>query len=302
MKNKVLLAVVTILSVILAVEPKSTILKEIEVNDFSKRIDVKDGITGNVENKELEDYVVGVVAAEMPASFDMEALKAQAIASRTYAYYKMIHSDKTYDVISDISDQAYITNEQMKEKWQDDYEEYYRKVKKAVNDTKNEIMTYNGEVIKSFYFSMSNGYTEEVASVFKESYPYLKSVKSQWDNPSLKNYEVIAKISTEDFCNKLFINCQSIVINNQKYDKTGRTTEIIINSKVFNGTDFRKLLDLRSTDFKIQISESEVIIKTKGYGHGVGMSQYGANGMAKEGYNYHEILNYYYQNIDFSKI
>ena len=302
MKNKALLTIVIFLSAILVAEPKNNIIKEIKVNDSSKKIDIKDSVTGNVENKELEEYVVGVVAAEMPASFNVEALKAQAIASRTYAYYKMTHSDKDYDVISDISDQAYITNDQMKEKWQDDYEEYYKKVKKAVDDTKNEIMTYNGEVIKAFYFSMSNGYTEEVSTVFGESYPYLKSVKSEWDNPSLNKYEVITKISTEDFCNKLSIECNDIIINNQKHDKTGRTTTISVNSKTFKGTDFRKLLDLRSTDFKIKVDNNEVIITTKGYGHGVGMSQYGANGMAEEGYNYHEILNYYYQNIDFSKI
>ena len=302
MKNRVLLSIVAVLSVVLIAEPSDSIIKDINLNDNSKTIDIKDSVTGNIENKELEEYVVGVVAAEMPASFDMEALKAQAIASRTYAYYKMTHTDKNYDVISDISDQAYITKEQMKEKWQDDYEEYYKKVKKAVDDTKNEIMTYNGEVIKAFYFSMSNGYTEEVSTVFGESYPYLKSVKSEWDNPSLNKYEVITKFSTEDFCNKLSINCNNIVINSQGYDNTGRTTEITINSKKIKGTDFRKLLDLRSTDFRISIDKDEVIITTKGYGHGVGMSQYGANGMAKEGYKCHDILKYYYQGIDFSKI
>ena len=300
MKNGILLVVVGVLSITLINQPKS--IKLNKTNNEQKTIDVKDSMTGSIENKELEEYVVGVVAAEMPASFDVEALKAQAIASRTYAYYKMTHTDKEYDVISDISDQAYITVDQMEEKWGSDFEEYYKKVTKAVENTKNEIMTYDGEVIKSFYFSMSNGYTEDVLPVFGEDYPYLKSVRSKWDNSSLNKYEVTTDFTKEDFCNKLYINCDSINIQNQTYDDTGRTSTIVVNSKTFKGTEFRKLLNIRSTDFKINVTDNGVSITTKGYGHGVGMSQYGANGMASEGYDCYAILNYYYQGIQFSKI
>ena len=302
MKNKLLMVVVGVLSVILAIEIKVNKKEKINLEKKDTIIEVKDAETGTVESKDLENYIIGVVAAEMPASFSYEALKAQAIASRTYAYYKMKKNNGEYDVLADISDQAYITDEQMKEKWQNDYDIYYKKIKEAVIETENEIMTYNDEVIESFYFAMSNGYTEDVATVFNEDLPYLTSVESKWDNETLKNYEVNIQLSTDEFCNKLEISCNPLVINNQIYDETGRTTEITINSKKIIGTDFRKILGLRSTDFTIIIDNNIVNIKTKGYGHGVGMSQYGANGMAKEGYDCYEILKYYYQGIEIEKI
>lgn len=302
MKNKLLLLVVVVLSVVLAIELKTKKTEKFKIETKEPTIEVKNNETGKIETKELENYVIGVVAAEMPASFSDEALKAQAIASRTYAYYKMKNATGNYDVISDISNQAYITTDQMKEKWQEDYNLYYEKVKNAVEKTKNEIMTYNGEIIESFYFAMSNGYTENVGAVFQEDLPYLESVESKWDNESLNNYEVNTQVSTEEFCQKLNISCTNIVINNQIYDNTGRTSEIVINSTTFSGTEFRKLLNLRSTDFKIIIDNNIVNIKTKGYGHGVGMSQYGANGMAKEGYDCYEILKYFYKGIKIEKI
>ena len=301
MKNKILLTIATILSFIFVLEPKNSINNNFKI-ESKNTIDVKDSETGNIENKELEEYIVGVVAAEMPATFYEEALKAQAIAARTYAYYKMKNSTGNYDVISDISNQAYITKEQMKEKWQDKYALYYNKVLDAVTKTSGEIMTYKGNVIEAFYFAMSNGYTEDVASVFNEDLPYLKSVKSKWDNNSLNKYEVTISLSKSEFCEKLGISCDNLNIENQIYDNTGRTKTITINSKTFKGTDFRKLLDLRSADFKIDVQNDLINITTKGYGHGVGMSQYGANGMAKDGSNCYEILKHYYQGIKIEKI
>ena len=304
MKNKLLLVVALVLTVILIIEinlPKKE-KKFLNESKNQEKIKVKDTTTGLIETKDLENYVIGVVAAEMPASFSIEALKAQAIASRSYAYYKMKKSNGNYDIISDISNQAYITEEEMKEKWQENYEIYYKKIKEAVDTTKNEIMTYNDEVIEAFYFAMSNGYTEDVLSVFNEDLPYLKSVESKWDNETLNNYIVNIQLSTEEFIQKLGINSKDVVINNQIYDDTGRTKEITINSTIFKGTEFRKLLNLRSTDFQISLKDNIVNITTKGYGHGVGMSQYGANGMAKEGFDCYTILKYYYKDIEFQKI
>ncbi len=304
MKNKLLLVVALVLTVILIIEinlPKKE-KKLLNESKTQEKIKVKDTTTGLIETKDLENYVIGVVAAEMPASFSIEALKAQAIASRSYAYYKMKKSSGNYDVISDISNQAYITEEEMKAKWQENYEIYYKKIKEAVDTTKNEIMTYNDEVIEAFYFAMSNGYTEDVLSVFNEDLPYLKSVESKWDNETLNNYIVNTQLSTEEFIQKLGINSKDVVINSQIYDDTGRTKEITINSTVFKGTEFRKLLNLRSTDFQISLKDNIVNITTKGYGHGVGMSQYGANGMAKEGFDCYTILKYYYKDIEFQKI
>lgn len=304
MKNKLLLMVVVVLTMVLLIEIK-TPKKEIQNNkndNNQEEIKVKNIATGAIETKDLENYVMGVVAAEMPASFSIEALKAQAIASRSYAYYKMKQNNGNYDIIADVSNQAYINDDEMHEKWQEDYDIYYKKVKEAVDSTKNEIMTYDGQVIEAFYFAMSNGYTEDVVSVFGESLPYLKSVESKWDNNSLNNYEVNTQLSKEEFLKKLNLNSNTIVINNQIYDETGRTKEITINSTTFKGTEFRKLLNLRSTDFKIELDNNMVNITTKGYGHGVGMSQYGANGMAKDGFDCYTILKYYYKDIEFQKL
>lgn len=304
MKNKLLLMVVVVLTIILLIEIK-TPKKEIQNNknnNNQEEIKVKNVATGAIETKDLENYVMGVVAAEMPASFSIEALKAQAIASRSYAYYKMKQNNGNYDIIADVSNQAYINDDEMHEKWQGDYDIYYKKIKEAVDGTKNEVMTYDGQVIEAFYFAMSNGYTEDVVSVFGESLPYLKSVESKWDNNSLSNYEVNTQLSTAEFLKKLNLNNNIIVINNQIYDETGRTKEITINSTTFKGTEFRKLLNLRSTDFKIELENNIVNITTKGYGHGVGMSQYGANGMAKDGFDCYTILKYYYKDIEFQKL
>lgn len=304
MKNKLLLIVVVVLTMVLLIEIK-TPKKEIQNNknnNNQEEIKVKNIATGAIETKDLENYVMGVVAAEMPASFSIEALKAQAIASRSYAYYKMKQNNGNYDIIADVSNQAYINDDEMHEKWQEDYDIYYKKIKEAVDGTKNEVMTYDGQVIEAFYFAMSNGYTEDVVSVFGESLPYLKSVESKWDNNSLSNYEVNTQLSTEEFLKKLNLNNNIIVINNQIYDETGRTKEITINSTTFKGTEFRKLLNLRSTDFNIEVDNNIVNITTKGYGHGVGMSQYGANGMAKDGFDCYTILKYYYKDIEFQKL
>ena len=302
MKNKLLLVVVVVLSMmlIMTMDKEEKLISNPKIK--TETIQVKNNETGKIESKELEEYVIGVVAAEMPASFSFEALKAQAIASRTYAYYKMKHASGNYDIIADVSNQAYINEDQMKEKWQSDFQTYYEKIKKAVSETKNEIMTYDGEVIESFYFAMSNGYTENVSAVFNEELPYLTSVESKWDNSSLNNYEVKTTFTKEEFCNKLEISCSKIIVSDQQYDDTGRTKEITINGKNFSGVQFRSILNLRSTDFELQIDDDTITIKTEGYGHGVGMSQYGANGMAKEGHTCYEILNYYYKDIEIKKI
>lgn len=301
MKNKILVLITLILVPIAVIsfrknETNFNLPKKDEVLVKLKNVD-----NNEVTNILLEEYVIGVVAAEMPASFNEEALKAQAIAARTYAYYKIIHNNGDYDLVTDISDQGYITKEEMQEKWKADYNYYYEKIKNAVKETENEIITYNDEVILSYYFAMSNGYTEDSSLVFEEE-PYLESVESSWDNDTLNNYQVDTTFNKEDFCNLLNIKCQNITIGKITRSKTNRVNTIVINNQEFDGTEFRHLLGLRSTDFNITIENNVINITTFGYGHGVGMSQYGANGMAKEGYKYQEIINYYYKDTEISKI
>lgn len=245
---------------------------------------------------ELEEYIIGVVAGEMPASFELEALKAQAVASRTYAVYKQ-HQNKTLN--STISDQVYITKEEMKEKWLDEYDYYYNKIKSAVRETENLIMTKNNKVFKSFYFAMSNGKTADSMTVFKEN--TIKSVSSPWDNDTLNKFIVTTKFTKNELETKLKVNNIN-TLEIIKRDNTNRVEEIKVNDKTLTGIEFRTLLNLRSTDFSIDLKDDIYSITTKGYGHGVGMSQYGANGMAKDNYTYKEILKHYYQDIEFKEL
>ena len=299
MKNKILFLIIVLLSIIEVISLNKKTNFSLPKNNPIK-IGIKNTKTNKISEEELEEYIIGVVGAEMPASFNDEALKAQAVASRTYAIYKMNHSNKDYDVVTDISNQAYQTKDELKAKWQNEFDYYYNKVKKAVMDTKDEVMEYNGEVIIAYYFAMSNGKTEDSSLVFNEQKPYLKSTDSNWENSNLKNFSVTKKISLEEFKNILNIK-DPIIINNIIRSNTNRVLRITINNQEYYGTDIRKKLDLRSTDFNINIKDNMVYITTNGYGHGVGMSQYGANEMAKKGYGYEDILKHYYSNIEIVK-
>lgn len=298
MKNRNLIIAVIFLSVIAILS--SFDKKETVFLNEEKTVTIKNNETKEEKNLELEEYIIGVVAGEMPASFEIEALKAQAIAARSYAMNKINTSNETYDLVTDVTNQVYITTDEMKNKWQSEYDYYYEKIKNAVLETQGLVMKYNDEIISAYYFAMSNGSTEDVSLVFGESKDYLQSVDSSWDE-NVKNFTVETNITKEEFCKKLDISCDDIIIKDIKRSETNRVNEITINNKKFKGTKVRSLLNLRSTDFDIEINES-IKITTKGYGHGVGMSQYGANEMAKNGSTYEEILKHYYNNIEISKI
>jgi len=246
----------------------------------------------------LNDYVINVLACEMPASFNIEALKAGAVAIRTFYLYKK-NTNPYY--IASSSDQCYINEDKMRIKWNDTYDKYYNIIKTAVDETKDEVIYYNGNLIESFYFSMSNGYTENLENVFNEARPYLVSVESLWDK-NVNNFEKSVEITKEDFFNKLGLEIND-TINFEIDSRTSsnRIEKIKINGKIFKGTEFRKLLGIRSTDFDITI-DNNILITTRGYGHGVGLSQYGANEMAKLGYNYKEILKHYYTGVEILKL
>lgn len=243
---------------------------------------------------DLEEYIIGVVAGEMPASFNMEALKAQACASRTYAMYKMKNLNN-YVLSTTINDQVYLTLEQMKSKWGSDFDYYYSRVKQAVEETKGQVITYNDDLIIAYYFAISNGYTDNATNVFNENRSYLVSVESNWD----KNYQSYSSNRTmlkSNFCNKLGISCDTINISNVVRDTNHYVRNITINNKNFTGKEIFNKLALKSMDFDISVNGDNVSIKTLGFGHGVGMSQYGAQGMANAGYSYQDILKHYYQN------
>lgn len=249
---------------------------------------------------DLEEYIIGVVAGEMPASFNMEALKAQACASRTYAMYKMKNLNN-YVLSTTINDQVYLTLEQMKSKWGSDFDYYYDRVKKAVDDTKGQVITYNDNLIISYYFAISNGFTDNATNVFNEDRNYLVSVDSKWD----RNYSAYSSTRTilkTNFCNKLGISCTTINVSNVVRDTNHYVRNVSINGKTFTGKEIFNKLGLKSMDFEITTSGDNVIIKTLGFGHGVGMSQYGAQGMAQDGYSYENILKHYYQNTEIANL
>lgn len=321
MKNKIILYLITLIlipasvitlfckmykrenSVVLKKEDPTTIpttTKQQIKDQKEKNIYIKINKNNNIETLNLEDYIVGVVAGEMPASFNEEALKAQAIVSRTYAMYKIKNFDNTYDVETTTDDQVYNSVSEMQEKWESDFDLYYDKIKKAVSSTKNLVMKINGDVFKSYYFAMSNGYTEDSKMVFGES--TINSVSSPWDNESVNKFKVDTQFTTNEIKDKLNINSNDLNISIISRDKTNRVEKISVNGKIYTGVEFRHALTLRSTDFEITKNNDNYIITTKGYGHGVGMSQYGANGMANENYKYDEILKYYYQNIEITTI
>lgn len=306
MKKKFIVFFIMFVILIYSYKDKVIVGDNVFENDIVDKDNVKDSknskdntiyVSALVNNKKtdlsLEDYIVGVVSCEMPASFDIEALKAMSVAARTYALYKS-ERNKTLKTTTD--DQCYIDESAMKEKWKNNFNKYYNKINNAVNDTKGEYMTYNDKTIIAFYFSISNGKTENVENVFSQKLDYLVSVDSSWDKRNNSNEKNI-KMKVSDFLKKLNINDNKI--NNIKIDRsnTNRINNIKVNNKNYKGTKFRSLLNLKSTDIEIKYDNDYVYIHTVGYGHGVGMSQYGANYMAQDGYKYDDILKHYYKGV-----
>ena len=296
----ILCILILIIPVYALIVPHNEIKKE-NITYVNEEKVVKLLDSNNILTLSLEDYVLGVVACEMPASYEIEALKAQAVASRTYALEKM-NGNNIYDLENSTNNQCYHDKNKLKEKWGNNYNKYYDKIKEAIDETNNEYMTYEGNIIKAFYFSTSNGYTENVKDVFGSELDYLISVDSSWDRNN-KNFEKTIELSIKDFLNKLNIIDNEIKnIGIVERTSSNRIKTIVINNQKFKGTEFRKLLGLRSTDASIEIKDNKVYITTRGYGHGVGLSQYGSNEMAKQGYTYYEILKYYYKNIEINNV
>ncbi len=253
---------------------------------------------GSVVKLELEEYLIGVVASEMPASFNSEALKAQAIVARTYAL-KRISENKT--LTDTVSTQVYKDNTELKNLWKNDFNKYYSKVKNAVESTKGIVLTYNGAYIDAVYHSTSNGMTEDAIYVWGNDIPYLKSVESKSDK-NVSSYKREVTFTYEKLSNALNTEINKDTTFVLERNSSGRVTNVKVNDIKIKGTTFRSLLGLRSTDFTIELASDSVIITTYGYGHGVGMSQYGANSLANMGYSYKSILSHYYQNISFTYI
>lgn len=260
-----------------------------------------------IERVEIEEYVLGVVSSEMPINFELEALKAQAVAARTYTVRNLLHPDTSKlpqgaDVTDSTLHQVYNNTSELKERWGNKYEENINKLKQAVSDTEGMIITYQGEPIDASFFSTSNGFTENSEDYWSASIPYLRSVPSPWDknspyfldNKTFPLDEIETKLGVEI--------SKSGKIADINRTPSQRVSSIKINDKVIKGMDVREALGLKSTDFNFERKGNNIYITTKGSGHGVGMSQYGANGMAEEGKNYKDILEHYYKDIAIDNI
>lgn len=278
---------------------------ELKLNYGSDRvIRVKRVNGGSIDSIGLEEYIVGVLAGEMPIYFELEALKAQAVAARSYALKRMEYNkDNEYDVVDSIMNQVYLDRNYLKEAWGSSYTSNVNKLIRAVNETSGEYLDYDGGIADALFFSTSNGYTENSDVVFSFDVPYLKSVDSKWDESVSSVFHSSITISVSDFLQKMKIgNSDKVVFSDIVKSDTGRVISININGVDFKGMDVYNNLGLKSLDFSLEQVGSNVVINTSGYGHGVGMSQYGALGMAKNGYTYRDILFHYYTGVTIKKI
>lgn len=279
--------------------------EEIALNYVSNTIiRVKRESSGDIEYLPLEEYIVGVLAGEMPIYFEKEAFKAQAVAARSYALKRIEYNkENEYDVVDSVINQVYLDNNYLKVAWKDEYVTNINKLREVVNETENEILEYDGEVIDALFFSTSNGYTENASLVFNMDLPYLKSVKSSWDEKTSSAFRSSLSLSLSDFYDKLGLDYnEKLDVKIINRSSTNRVINLSINGKEFASRDLYNKLGLRSTDFSIRQDGNNVIIDMVGYGHGVGMSQYGAEGMAEEGYSYSDILKYYYTGTNIKKL
>jgi len=278
-------------------------------NDDKFRFKIRNDIrikqsSGNIIKIPFEEYITGVIAGEMGANFEEEALKAQAVAARSYALVKM-NENKTeeYDVVDTVMNQVYLDEIILKEKWSNKYEENLNKIKKAVNETSYEYLDYKGKIVEAFFFSTSTGKTENVEEVFSEKREYLRSVDSSFDSevsPVFEDFVLLSRIEFFEKLGLLYNNNLNVVVKEKT--STGRIKKIEINGNIFNGGDIAEKIKLRSNYFDIIDEGEKVRINTKGFGHGVGMSQYGAEALAKRGYSYDKILKHYYTGVKIKKI
>ncbi len=259
----------------------------------------------------LEDYLVGVTAAEMPASYDIEALKAQAAAARTYTLRKLGKSGCGRHAEADICTdsghcQAYASEERLRERWKKDYNKNLTKIKEAVYGTAGEIVTYRGEPIDAMYHASSGGATENSEDVYKNEISYLRGVES----PDAEGYEATVAYTHAEFAEKVNAKLGTDLHADSLADDlvilshlgSGRVKSIRICEETFSGGKFRGAAGLPSAMFTFELTEDSIIFSVKGYGHGVGMSQSGANHYAKQGMDYRDILHHYYTDVDIEKI
>ena len=294
---------------------ENSVEKEVEdtTYDYKKYNTIKllHADTKKVEEIDLDQYLYGVVSAEMPASFEAEALKAQAVVARTYTLYKIVNNDGKHEK-ADICDdstccQAWISKEDRLEKWdEDNRDEYWNKIVKAVNETQGKIVTYEGKPINAFFHSNSGGKTEAPINVWGGSgYPYLQSVSTAGED-AYSQYSSEASFSKKEFEEQIKEVHSDFKINYkekdcikiEEYTDGDRVKTIKIGNLELSGVEVRNILGLRSANFTVTVDDDKIEFKVTGYGHGVGMSQTGADSLAKEGKTYEDIIHHFYTGVE----
>ena len=294
-------------------EPKEEIVKY----DYSKYATIKllHTKTNEIAELPIDEYLYGVVSGEMPATYEMEALKAQAIVARTYTLYQIMNSKGKHQD-SDICDnsnccQAWISKEDRLNRWDEDVRNSnWEKITNAVDSTQGKIITYNNAPIDAFFHSNSGGITETATNVWGGSnFPYLKIVETAGED-GYEQYSSEVELSKDELINKLKEKHPEIQINFEEenwieikeYTDSGRVKTIKFGNIEIAGTEARTLFGLKSTNFSFEINENTVKFKVIGYGHGVGMSQTGADSMAKNGSTAEDIIKHFYDGIEISYI
>lgn len=292
-------------------QTEETVAEEIDKFDYGKYSNIKllHVDTGAVEDIDLDSYLYGVVASEMPADFELEALKAQAVVARTYTIYQIKNGSKHEN--ADVCDssyccQAWINKENRMARWENNKaEEYWNKIVKAVNDTKGKIIFYAGEPINALFHSNSGGSTELSINVWGGDFPYFQTVETSGEE-NYSSYSSEIEVSKDDLIKKMlekysdfkidFSNNDCIKI--EEYTSSGRIQKILIGNKQISGVEARSIFGLKSAKFKFEILENSIKFSVLGYGHGVGFSQCGSDVLAKSGKNYEEIIKYYYKDVE----
>lgn len=285
--------------------------EKFDYGDYSK-IDLLHTETGIVENLDLDTYLYGVVASEMPASFDIEALKAQAVVARTYTIYQ-IKNGKKHENASVCSSanccQAWISKENRFARWEENSrDEYWNKIVKAVNDTKGKLILYNNEPINALFHSNSGGKTELAINVWGGDFPYFQTVETSGED-FYTSYNSEIEISKDELIKLMLEKYSKFEIDFDEddcikiieYTEGNRVQKIKIGNIEISGTTARQIFGLKSAKFDFEILENSIKFKVVGYGHGVGLSQCGSDSLAKTGMKFDEIIKYYYKDVVISE-
>ncbi len=276
-------------------------------NEIPQTISVFRSLTNTAEEIDMFEYVCGSVAAEMPLAYHEEALKAQAIACYTNALRMKEDSDNSNGHITDDSsvDQGYIDPDQRKEKWGSEFKKYEKKLQNVVKSVENEALFYNDKLCVAAFYAISCGKTEDAENIWGSKVPYLKSVSSDGDKLS-PQYASSVAYSKDEFIaaakKSKLIEKEPETLDNiieiKETSSSGTVLSATVNGKKYTGEQIRKAFSLRSPVFTIKTSADTITFSVCGYGHGVGMSQYGADYLAKQGNSYKEILTHYYTGVE----